>query len=91
VIGFFLLVIGTGWFLDLLGVSVPWRLFPAAGVVVIGLALLVARNGRTGLITLGVVLAVTALFSAVETARFVGPVGSARSVRCSNGGRSSRR
>lgn len=75
VTGLLVIALGAGWFLDAIGVSVPWRLFPAAGLVVVGGALLVARRHRGGLIGLGVVLALAALLSSVSAARFVGPAG----------------
>jgi hypothetical protein len=75
VVGLLIIALGAGWLLDAIGVSVPWRLFPAAGLVAVGGALLLARRYRGGLIGLGVVLVLAALLSAVTAARFVGPVG----------------
>jgi hypothetical protein len=75
VVGLLLIALGAGWLLDAIGVSVPWRLFPAAGLVVVGSALVMARRFRGGLIGLGVVLALAALPSAMTATRFVGPVG----------------
>ena len=75
VTGLLLVAVGAGWFLDVTGVSVPWRLFPAVGLVAVGGALIVARRHRRGLVALGAVLALGALLAAAPTARFVGPVG----------------
>ncbi|GAA0808170.1 LiaF domain-containing protein [Spirilliplanes yamanashiensis] len=73
--GVLIVAVGAGWFLDQLGVSVPWRLAPAAGLVVVGAALLVAREGRGLLIGTGVVLAAAALLAPLPTGHFAGPVG----------------
>lgn len=78
VVGLFVIGVGIAWFLDLVGVSVPWRLFPAIGLMFVGLALLVSllgMGGRGGLIGLGVLLGVLALAVAAQPGRFVGPVG----------------
>jgi len=75
VTGLLIIALGAGWFLDAVGVSVPWRLFPAVGLIIVGGALVVARRHYGSLIGIGVVLALAALLSAVTAARFVGPVG----------------
>ncbi|HET6532335.1 MAG TPA: LiaF domain-containing protein, partial [Actinoplanes sp.] len=73
--GLLVLAVGIGWLLDTVGVPVPWRLLPAAGLIAVGGALLVARRHRGGLIWLGVVLAVAALVTAASPARYAGPIG----------------
>jgi hypothetical protein len=77
VLGLLLAAAGTAWLLDEIGVSVPWALAPAAGVVVIGVALiLTARSpgGHAPLVVWGGILLAVALVVAV--ARPVsGPVG----------------
>jgi hypothetical protein len=59
VLGLLLLFGGVLWFLESLNVvSVPWdALFPAA-LIVVGVALMIPTRGRSGLITLGVILTV---------------------------------
>ena len=75
VIGILLAAVGVAWLLDEVGVSVPWALAPAAGVVVIGLALIVAartRDGHASLVVWGGILLAVALLVAM-----VRPVGGA--------------
>lgn len=77
VLGLLLAAAGVAWMLDVAGVSVPWALAPAAGVVVIGLALLVAagtHGGHTPLVIWGgILLAVAVATAVVQPAG--GPVG----------------
>jgi hypothetical protein len=77
VLGLLLAAAGAAWLLDEIGVSVPWALAPAAGVVLIGIALiLTARSpgGHAPLVVWGGILLAVALVVAV--ARPVGgPVG----------------
>lgn len=73
VLGILLAAVGAGWLLDEVGVSVPWALAPAVGVVVIGIALVVTAGdgGRHApLVVWGAVLLVAAL--AVTAVRPVG-------------------
>ncbi len=76
VAGLVLLGVGSSWLLDELGVSVPWALAPAAGVIVLGLALMVTARSRAshaGLVAWGAILLAVALVLAVAQPR--GPVG----------------
>jgi hypothetical protein len=77
VLGILLAAAGVAWLLDEVGVSVPWALAPAAGVVVIGIALIVAARTRDGHATLvvwgGILLAVSLLVAVVRPVG--GPVG----------------
>lgn len=77
VAGLLLTAVGAAWLLDAAGVSVPWALAPAAGVVVIGIALiLTARTpgGHAPLVVWGAILLAVAI--AVAVVRPVGgPVG----------------
>jgi hypothetical protein len=78
VVGLLLVAVGVGWALDAAGVGVPWRLFPAAALVVTGIATVVAVAGgwpRRGLLGLGAVLLVAAVAVGVDAERFAGPVG----------------
>ena len=78
VVGLLLAAVGTGWLLDVLGVSVPWHLFPAAALVLVGLALvgtIAGGRGRGALIALGAVLLVVATAVGVGVDRFAGPAG----------------
>jgi hypothetical protein len=73
VVGLLLAAAGAAWLLDEIGVSVPWALAPAVGVVVIGVALmLTARDpgGHALLVVCGAILLATAL--AVAAVRPVG-------------------
>jgi hypothetical protein len=72
VVGVLLVAGGVAWILDALGVSVPWRMFPAA-LALVGLALLVSLRvgcGRAGLVALGAVLLLIALAAGVGITRF---------------------
>lgn len=77
VLGLLLAAGGAAWLLDVAGVSIPWALAPAVGVVVIGLALIVAARtpgGHAPLLIWGGILLVLAI--AVAVVRPVGgPVG----------------
>ena len=78
VLGLLLAVAGVGWMLDEAGVSVPWRLFPALALAVIGGALLVslvAGRGRGALVGLGVVALIAGVTVGVGADRYAGPVG----------------
>lgn len=76
--GVLLAAVGGCWLADVLGASVPWRMLPAAALVVVGLALLATLaggRGRSQLVALGVALLLTAVGVGVGAGRFVGPVG----------------
>jgi hypothetical protein len=78
VVGVLLVAVGVAWQLDASGVPVPWRMFPAAALVLVGLALLVslwAGSGRSGLVALGAALLLVALATGVGVTRFTGPAG----------------
>jgi hypothetical protein len=78
VIGLVIGAIGIGWLLDQTGVSVPWRMFPAAALILIGLALiatLLGGRGRGGLVALGIISTVLAVVVGVGADRYAGPVG----------------
>lgn len=77
VVGLLLVAAGVGWLLDRVGMSVPWRMFPAAALVLVGLALLasIAGGRRGGLVALGAVLLVVATAVGVGANRFAGPAG----------------
>lgn len=75
-----LLVGGTGvaWLLDEAGVSVPWRMFPSAALILVGLALtatLLGGRGRGVLIGLGIALMAVAVAVGVGADRYTGPAG----------------
>jgi len=73
VLGLLLAAAGAAWLLDVAGVSVRWALSPAVGVVVIGLALIVAARtpgGHAPLVVWGGILLAVAIATAV-----VRPVG----------------
>ncbi len=73
VLGLLLAAVGGAWMLDELGVPIPWALAPAAGVVVIGVALVLAartREGHAPLVVWGAILLAVSLLVAV-----VRPVG----------------
>ena len=68
VVAALLIAVGLAWWLDELGVSVPWALAPAVGAIVVGIALVVTahRPGRrSGLVALGAVLVALAVTLAV--------------------------
>lgn len=78
VAGGLLVAVGIGWMLDAAGASVPWRLFPAGALVVVGAVLVIAAVGRWprgGLVGLGAVLLVAAVAVGVHAEQFAGPVG----------------
>ena len=78
VLGLLLAVAGVGWLLDEGGASVPWRLFPAAALFVIGSALLISLfggRGRGALIVLGMVALLLGVAVGVGADRYAGPVG----------------
>jgi len=73
VLGVLLAAVGAAWLLDEVGLSIPWALAPAAGVVVIGVALVLGartREGHAPLVVWGGILLALALSIAV-----VRPVG----------------
>ena len=78
VVGLLIGAIGFGWLLDQAGVSVPWQMFPAAALVLIGLALLatlLGGRGRGALVGLGVIFTDIAVAVGVGADRYAGPVG----------------
>lgn len=83
VVGLLLAAGGVGWLLDQAGVSVAWRMFPAAALIVVGLALIVSLaggRGRSGLIGLGAVLLVVAAAIGVGVNQYAGPATGDRTV-----------
>ncbi len=78
VIGLLLSAVGVAWLLDLADVPVPWRMFPAGALVLIGgalLATLIGGRGRGMLIALGVVTTLLGVAIGVGADRYQGPVG----------------
>jgi len=78
VVGLLLAAAGIGWLLDQAGASVPWRMFPATALVLIGLALLatlVGGSGRAALVSLGVIALIVGVAVGVGVNRYAGPVG----------------
>jgi hypothetical protein len=78
VIGLLIGAIGVGLLLDQAGVSVPWRILPAAALVLIGFALLatlLGGRGRGALIGLGIIATVFAVLVGVGADHYAGPVG----------------
>src|SRR6476661_8788178 len=70
--------IGVAWLLDQTGVSVPWQMFPAAVLILIGLALiatLFGGRGRGALVGLGIISIIIAVAVGVGANRYAGPVG----------------
>jgi hypothetical protein len=61
--------------LETAGVPVSWGPVAAAGLVVVGAALLIVREGRGLLITAGVAMTAASVLAAVPPVRFAGPVG----------------
>lgn len=77
VLGVIIGAIGVGWLLDGAGVSPPWRMLPAA-LVLIGCALLVSLfggRGRGALIVVGIAGTVLAGAVGVGVDRYAGPAG----------------
>ena len=78
VIGLLIGAIGVTWLLDQAGVPVPWQIFPAAALILIGLALiatLLGGRGRGALVGLGIITIVLAVAVGVGADRYAGPVG----------------
>lgn len=78
VLGLLLTAGGVGWLLGGLAVPVPWNLLPSAGLVVVGVVLLLSLAGGTGradVVVIGVVLLVAAVAVGAGAGRFAGPVG----------------
>ncbi|HZG88928.1 MAG TPA: LiaF domain-containing protein [Pseudonocardia sp.] len=78
VLGLLIVAVGVGSMLDAQGISVPWRLAPAAALIVVGAALLLslaAGRGRVDLVVMGSVLLVVAGAVGIGADRFAGPVG----------------
>lgn len=77
VVGLLLVAGGTGSLLAGQGVVVPWHLLPAAGLVLVGLVLLLSLaggSGRADVVVIGVVLLVAAIAVGTGVERFAGPV-----------------
>jgi hypothetical protein len=73
--GLLLVTGGAAWLLDGRPAPVPWHLLPAAGLVAVGVVLLLSLAGGTGradVVVIGIVLLV-AVGAGVD--RFAGPVG----------------
>ena len=78
VIGLLLSAVGVAWLLNLAGVPILWRMFPAGALVLIGGALLVTLIGGRGrgmLIALGVVTTLLGVAIGGGADRYQGPVG----------------
>jgi len=78
VLGILVAAAGIGWILDEMGVLVPWHLYPAAAVTLIGLALLftlLGGRGRGLLIGMGVVALIAAGAVGISAGQYAGPVG----------------
>lgn len=79
VIGLLLSAVGVAWLLDLTGVSVPWRMFPAGAAILIGVGLLATLLGGAGgrgvLIALGMVATLLGVAVGVGVDRDDGPAG----------------
>jgi hypothetical protein len=78
VLGVLLVLVGTGWLLEALGVDVPWDVvFPAVLIANGGMLLFSARSGadQVGLIVAGVVLTVLLLAGTAIDVPFGGGVG----------------
>ncbi len=78
VVGLLIGMIGVGWLLDGMGVSVPWHLFPSIAVVLIGVGLLITLIGGRGrrlLVGVGVIALLIAVGVGVGLNRYSGPVG----------------
>lgn len=78
VVGLLLVTGGTGLLLAGQGLPVPWHLLPAAGLVLVGLVLLLSLaggSGRADVVVIGVVLLVAAIALGTGVERFAGPVG----------------
>lgn len=78
VLGVLVVAAGIGWLLDESGLSVPWSLYPAAALTLIGLGMLVTLVGGRGrglLVWLGVVALIAAVGVGVGADRYSGPVG----------------
>ncbi|MBW0119267.1 cell wall-active antibiotics response protein [Pseudonocardia abyssalis] len=78
VLGLLLTTGGVGWLLDGVSVPVPWNLLPSAGLVVVGVVLLLSLAGGTGradVVVIGFVLLVAAVAVGAGAGRFAGPVG----------------
>lgn len=77
-VGILLAAGGTAWLLDIAGVPVPWRMFPAVALMVVGLALVTTvrlGHGRGPLIAVGVALLAVAVAVGLDIDRYAGPVG----------------
>jgi hypothetical protein len=78
VLGLLLTAAGAGWLLDGLSVEVPWNLFPATGLIVVGAVLLLSLAGGTGradVVVTGIVLLLVAVAVGAGAGRFAGPPG----------------
>lgn len=78
VLGILVAAAGIGWLLDELGVLVPWHLYAASAVTLIGLALLVtllAGRGRGLLIGMGVMALIVAGAVGIGAGQYAGPMG----------------
>lgn len=79
VIGLLLSAVGVAWLLDLTGVSVPWRMFPAGAAILIGVGLLATllggARGRGVHIALGMVATLLGIAVGVGVDRYDGPTG----------------
>lgn len=77
-IGLLIGSVGVGWLLDLSGRSVPWHVFPAVALTVIGAAVMAATvlpGRRRLLIWCGVISLLAAAAVGAGADRFAGPIG----------------
>ncbi len=78
VAGLLITAAGAAWLLQTTGVAVPWRLLPAAALVLVGVVLLVGLaggSGRGAVAAIGIALLVAAVGVGVGADRFAGPAG----------------
>lgn len=73
--GTLLVVVGVGWLLDGFEVAVPWRALFAAGLIVVGVIIVVAGRVRGWSAVLGALLLVASLIAALPGRGYTEPVG----------------
>ena len=81
VVGLLVVAVGIALLLDNTGVSVPWHLLPAVGVILVGVTLLVAATRgepTAGLVGLGLVLVLLAVVAGTGAPDYAGLFGDRR-------------